>query len=168
MRPFAPRGSRMRAIVYVCTVAGVTLLAAAGALAEQQEEPCTGHAGPARLYVDVENVRNAEGLIAVTLYADDSSKFLVHHGSLYVGRVPAVASRTSVCIYLPATGVYALAVYHDANANRKFDRTAIGLPKEGFGFSNDPAVFLGMPRFSSVRLSVPRSGMRTSVRLRYP
>ena len=158
----------MRGLVRAFAIAAATLLAGGSALAQQKEESCTGHEGPARLYVDVENVRNADGLIAVTLYADDSSKFLVHHGSLYVGRVPAVASRTSVCIYLPGTGVYALAVYHDANANRKFDRTAIGLPKEGFGFSNDPAVFLGMPRFSSVRLSVPRSGMRTSVRLRYP
>lgn len=134
----------------------------------QEQESCTGREGPARLYVDVRNIRKSEGLIAVTLYADDSRKFLASRGSLYVGRVPARAPETSVCIYLPKTGTYGLAVYHDADADRKFDRTGIGLPAEGYGFSNDPAVILGLPSFRAVRLSVPRSGMRTSVRLRYP
>jgi len=156
----------LRRLLQLSVAVGAILLAGAGASA--QEEPCTGHEGPAKLYVDVQNVRNSNGLIAVTLYADDSSRFLAHRGSLYVGRVPARSPKTSVCIYLPSTGVYGLAVYHDANADRKFGRTAIGLPAEGYGFSNDPAVILGLPSFRSVRLSVPRSGMRTSVRLRYP
>ena len=65
-------------------------------------------------------------------------------------------------------GIYALAVYHDADSDRSFDRTALGLPSEGFGFSNNPPTFLGMPNFGSVRISVPRSGIRTMVKLKYP
>jgi uncharacterized protein (DUF2141 family) len=49
-----------------------------------------------------------------------------------------------------------------------FDRTGIGLPAEGFGFSNNPPTFPGMPQFGSVRISVRRSGTRTAVRLKYP
>jgi uncharacterized protein (DUF2141 family) len=139
---------------------------AAGAAAAQEPE-CTGHKGPLRLYVNVQGVRSDQGLIAVTLYADDSSRFLMHHGSLYVGRVPAQAPSTRVCIYVPGPGVYALAVYHDADSDRKFDRTGIGLPAEGFGFSNDPPVFLGMPSFKRVRISVPRTDLSTSIKLRY-
>jgi uncharacterized protein (DUF2141 family) len=69
---------------------------------------------------------------------------------------------------VPSLGTYALAVYHDANANRHIDRTAIGLPAEGFGFSNNPHVFLGMPAWRSVRLAVPKNDLHTSVKLRYP
>ena len=138
-----------------------------GAVA-QPAPSCTGYEGPVRLYVDVEGVRKAEGLIAVTLYADDSKRFLAKRGSLYVGRVSARAPKTTVCIMLPSTGIYALGVYHDADADRSYDRNAVGLPKEGYGFSNNPAVILGLPSFRSVRLSVPRNGMRTSIRLRYP
>lgn len=133
------------------------------------EEPsCTGRPSNVKLYVDVEGVRSSDGLIAVSLYADVPSKFLAHHGSLYVGRVPAQKGTTSVCIHVPSTGVYALAVYHDKNSNRRYDRTAIGLPDEDFGFSNNPRVFLGMPAWKSVRLAVPRSDMHTSIRLHYP
>ena len=145
---------------------GLALLASGSATAQQSD--CTGYEGPVRLYVDVEGVRKAEGLIAVTLYADDSSRFLAKRGSLYVGRTAARAPKTTVCIMLPSTGTYALGVYHDADADRSYDRNAIGLPAEGYGFSNNPAVILGLPSFRSVRLAVPRNNMRTSVRLRYP
>ena len=129
---------------------------------------CTGPASPTRLYVNVEGVRASQGLIAVTLYADDSRRFLARRGSLYVGRVPAHAGTTRVCIHLPRTGVYGLAVYHDADTNQRLNRSAIGLPREAFGFSNNPPTIFSIPSFRSVRLSVPRSGMQTNVRLRYP
>jgi uncharacterized protein (DUF2141 family) len=132
------------------------------------DSACTGHASDYKLYVDVQGVASSEGLMAVTLYADVPSKFLAHHGSLYVGRVPAQKGTTPVCIYIPKPGVYALAVYQDVNSNRKFDRTGIGLPSEPFGFSNNPRVFLGMPAWSSVRLSLPKSGLHTTVKLHQP
>ena len=129
---------------------------------------CTGTASPTRLYVRVEGVQAAQGLIAVTLYADDSSRFLAHRGSLYVGRVPARTPMTRVCIHLPRPGTYALAVYHDADANRRFNRTGVGMPAEAFGFSNNPPTLFGLPRFSSVRIEVPRTNMQTTIRLVYP
>ena len=139
-----------------------------GASASAQQSDCTGHPSDTRAYVDVQGVRNSEGLVAVTLYADNPRRFLARRGSLYVGRVPASAPVTSVCIFIPEPGIYALAVYHDADADRGFDRTGLGLPNEGYGFSNNPAVLLGLPSFRSVRINFPRSGMRTTVRLRYP
>lgn len=144
------------------------LTAALLALAAQAEPACTGTPSATRLLVQVENVKSSRGLIAVTLYTDVRRKFLAKRGSLYVGRVPARQGRTDVCIHVPKPGIYALAVYHDADSDRGFDRTGLGLPSEGFGFSNNPPTFLGMPNFNSVRISVPRSGVRTMVKLKYP
>ena len=132
------------------------------------EPPCTGPASATRLLVRVEGVKSSRGLVAVTLYVDERRKFLAKRGSLYVGRVPARQGRTEVCIHVPRPGTYALDVYHDADADRGFDRTSLGLPAEGFGFSNNPPTFLGMPNFARVRIAVPRSGTRTMVKLKYP
>jgi len=131
-------------------------------------QTCTGTPSPVRLFVNVENVASSDGLIAVTLYADDRSRFLARRGSLYVGRVPARAGTTRVCIHLPSTGVWALAAYHDADGNRSLARSGLGLPREGYGFSNNAPAMIGLPSFRRVRLSVPRNNMTTSVRLRYP
>jgi uncharacterized protein (DUF2141 family) len=128
---------------------------------------CTGRPSATRLFVNVDNVRSSQGLIAVTLYADDRGRFLAKRGSLYVGRVPARQGRTRVCIHLPEPGIYALAVYHDADGDRSFDRTALGLPAEGFGFSNNPPTFFGLPNFDRVRVNVARTGLSTTVKLNY-
>lgn len=129
---------------------------------------CTGPASQTWLNVTVEDVRSGSGLIALTLYADDNSRFLVKRGSMYVTRVQAAAGSTQACIFLPQPGVYALAIYHDEDGNQSFKRTGLGLPAEGFGFSNNPATLAGLPNFRSVRLNVPRSGLSTRIRLKYP
>jgi uncharacterized protein (DUF2141 family) len=144
----------------------ILALAAAGKAAAQ--DGCTGPASAVRLQVAVEGVRSSDGLIAVTLYADDPRRFLARRGSLYVGRVPARAGTTRVCIHLPGPGTYGLAVYHDADANRSFNRSGLGLPAEGYGFSNNAPAIFGLPSFRSVRLAVPRTSMGTAIRLRYP
>lgn len=131
---------------------------------------CTGPASPTGTWIDVvvEGVRSGNGLIAITLYADNSRKFLAKHGSLYVGRVDARAGTTTGCIQIPRAGVYAIAIYHDEDGDQKFNRTGLGLPEEGFGFSNNPSTLAGLPTFKSVRLNIPRAGLVTRVRMRYP
>lgn len=129
---------------------------------------CTGSASPYWLNVVADGLRNSNGLLAITLYADDSKRFLAKKGSLYVGRVDARAGTTRACIFVPKPGVYALALYHDENASRGFDRSGIGLPAEGFGFSNNPATLAGLPTFKSVRLNVPKSGLTARVQMKYP
>jgi uncharacterized protein (DUF2141 family) len=129
---------------------------------------CTGTPSATWVNVIAEGLRNGNGLLAITLYEDKPSKFLAHHGSLYVGRVQAVQGTTRACIFVPRPGVYVLALYHDENANRSFDRTGIGFPAEGYGFSNNPATLAGLPSFRSVRLNIPRTGLSTRVQMKYP
>jgi uncharacterized protein (DUF2141 family) len=160
----------MKPVSTLPVLAGLASPLLVGAAAPQTAAPasCTGPASATRLYVNVQNIQSSDGLIAVTLYADDSSRFLARRGALYVGRVPAHSPSTRVCIHLPRPGTYALAIYHDADANRSFNRTGVGLPAEGYGFSNNASTMFGLPSFSAVRLAIPRTNMQTTVRLRYP
>jgi uncharacterized protein (DUF2141 family) len=151
----------------------VALTASTGSAAQAEPAPspppgCTGAPSATWINVVAEGLRNSNGLLAITLYADDPSKFLAHHGSLYVGRINATQGTTRGCIFVPRPGVYALALYHDENANQKFDRNGIGFPAEGYGFSNNPPTLAGLPSFRSVRLSIPRTGLTTRVEMKYP
>lgn len=65
-----------------------------------------------------------------------------------------------------APGTYALAVIHDENGNARLD-TFAGIPREGFGFSRNPAIGFGPPGFKAASFEVGSDAARQQVRIRY-
>jgi uncharacterized protein (DUF2141 family) len=63
-------------------------------------------------------------------------------------------------------GGYAVTLFHDENANARLD-TLFGVPKEGFGFSRNPVVRFGAPRFDNVRIELAPGFTRAPVRMQY-
>lgn len=45
-------------------------------------------------------------------------------------------------------GTYAAVCYHDENSNGKFDETMLGMPKEGYCFSNNVKPKFSAPKFN--------------------
>ncbi len=113
------------------------------------------------MQITVVGVREARGTITVDVHDDDPAKFLKSGGKLARIRVPAQQGETSFCVTVPKAGVYALALYHDRNANTKLDKNFIGLPSEPFGLSNNPPRRLAMPRHRDSAFEV--NGPRTPV-----
>lgn len=63
-------------------------------------------------------------------------------------------------------GTYAISVIHDANDNGKIDKNFIGIPTEGFGFSNNVMGTFGPPGFSAASFHCPAS-QPVEIKLRY-
>ncbi len=63
-------------------------------------------------------------------------------------------------------GTYAIALLHDENANNKMDM-AVFLPKEGFGFSRNPAVVTGPPRFKAAAFLIDADEVSQRVKMKY-
>lgn len=123
-------------------------------------------AGTTRLVVTTTNLRNARGEVAVTVYPDDRRRFLASGGKLARVRARAIAPVTRACFWLKP-GYYAVAVYHDENADRDFNRTLFA-PKEGYGFSNDAPATFALPSFKATRFALAPGGSEIRVRTRYP
>lgn len=64
-------------------------------------------------------------------------------------------------------GRYALATYHDENDNGKLDRTWIGWPEEGLGFSNGAWINLGPPSFHAAAVELAPGSQSIAIPLRY-
>ena len=115
--------------------------------------------------VSVTGLRSAKGQILVCLTTNrkafpDCSK---DKGSVRMAVKAADAGDFK--LHTPAAGTYAIAVVHDENSNNKMD-TAIFLPKEGFGFSRNPAITVGPPSFKSASFAVA-GDMRQSIKMKY-
>ena len=55
---------------------------------------------------------------------------------------------------------------HDENSNAKLD-TFAGIPKEGFGFSRNPPIRFGAPRFAAARFTMSGGAETQQIRMRY-
>jgi uncharacterized protein (DUF2141 family) len=123
--------------------------------------------GGAMLEMTIEGLHSSKGQVTVTVYPDDPDKFLASGAKEARIRVPAVAPSTIACLELEKPGTYAIAVYHDENMDKKFNRTLVGLPAEGYGFSRNPAGLLGLPAFKDVKFAAVAGVNPLSINLSY-
>lgn len=122
-----------------------------------------------KLVVHVSGFRNAKGVAGATLFnkadgwPEDNDKSFKH------GPFPIdPATRTATVTFADlAPGAYAFAVIHDENENKKLDRNLIGIPKEGFGFANNPHVALSAPSFKDASVNVQCPVTEINVALQY-
>lgn len=96
------------------------------------------------LQVTVTNIKGVKGNIMVGIF-DSDEKFLKEPLD---GRM-AKANGDSITVVFEnlKPGKYAVSVLHDANKNQDLDKNKLGIPKEGFGFSNNVNGAMGPPSF---------------------
>ncbi len=56
---------------------------------------------------------------------------------------------------------------HDANGNGKLDSNMMGIPKEGFGFSNDATGSFGPPGFDEAKFNLTGKDQVVVITLKY-
>lgn len=117
------------------------------------------------LAVDITNVRSHKGMVRVCLTADPANfPACVDDAKAVTRSIPA--GTTGLRFDGLPHGGYALAVIHDENNNKKLD-TFAGIPREGFGFSRNPPIGFGPPRFTAARFTLTSDADRQQVRMRY-
>ena len=63
-------------------------------------------------------------------------------------------------------GTYAISLIHDENGNGKLD-TRVIIPREGFGFSRNPAITFGPPKFAAASFGIVPGMNNQSVKFKY-
>ena len=101
----------------------------------------------ADLTITVKGVRSADGAVFLALYDSDKSFMKVPQAKT-TRRLNASKGDLEIVIHDLPAGKYAIACYHDENGNGKLDTNALGIPEEGYGFSNDARGTSGPPTFS--------------------
>ena len=125
--------------------------------------------GTGTLTVRVTGARNTKGKIGVTLFQnaqgfpDDTSK-AVRQQSVEID--PNTMSAQVTFKDLPQ-GTFAVSVLHDENGNGKMDKNFVGMPKEGYGASNNPKKKKRAPTFGEAKFSLNSSEQAIEITLIY-
>ena len=105
------------------------------------------------LEISVKGVESSKGNISVALYNTEDT-FLEFDKVFRGERVPAKKGETKLNIADVPEGEYAVAVFHDENANKELDVNWMGIPKETVGFSNAKMKTFGPPSFKECAFTV--------------
>ena len=106
----------------------------------------TALASAANLTVTVKDVRNANGSVLIAVY--DLSGFGKPELAKAKQKAGANAGEVKFVFQGLPAGKYAVAAFQDENGNGKLDRNSLGVPTEGYGFSNDAQGTTGPPNFN--------------------
>ncbi|HEY5597699.1 MAG TPA: DUF2141 domain-containing protein [Kiloniellales bacterium] len=122
--------------------------------------------GLAEVTVVVENLRSADGDVRIALWSNPVGFTDPKAAVAETGQKAQLGQVTFTFSGLPP-GRYAIASFHDENGNGAFDRTLLGLPKEGLGFSNGARINLGPPTFEAAAVEIAGTAQVVVVELRY-
>jgi uncharacterized protein (DUF2141 family) len=125
----------------------------------------SGNGATTELDLRVENLRNDRGTVRICVTGDQAYFPACQRDPAKVS-ITVPAANASADLTLAGPGNYAVAVFHDENGNGKLDKV-LGIPREGFGFSRNPAIRLGPPRYAEARMTLEPGRTSRTVRLRY-
>ena len=144
-----------------CAWFAALMFAGLPALAVAQS-PCPG------IHVQIQNIKNSTGTVACALFESPEGfpiEYLRYATNLMVIKIRDTQAR---CDFLDIPqGTYAIAVVHDENMNGKLDTNRLGIPKEGYGFSNDARGLLGAPSFSAAGFQYDGQNLGLEISLHY-
>jgi len=136
----------------------------------EAETPAASQCRPGQsgcITVYIRELKKPEGKLGVLLYS--SKKGFPDKPDLAVAKRIKTISSTAheVTFENVPYGTYAVSVLHDENGNGKMDKTFIGIPKEGFGVSNNPKIKTGPPSFSEALFTLDRKQAEVNVTMKY-
>jgi uncharacterized protein (DUF2141 family) len=105
-----------------------------------------------KLTIEVSPLRNNTGEVLLELSNEK--------GERTGGFVSSIVEKKCIVIVENLnSGKYAFRYFHDENKNKKLDTNLIGMPKEGFGFSNNAKGKFGPPSFKQMIFKVDKDSM---------
>jgi uncharacterized protein (DUF2141 family) len=125
---------------------------------------CAPGNGPA-VRVTISGIRSGAGTIRAQIYRGTRADWLESGRWLNRIEMPARAGQMTVCLPVPASGTYAVAVRHDTNGNGDTD-----IRQDGGAMSNNPSINifnLGKPGIDKTRFDVGSDVSSITIMMKY-
>jgi uncharacterized protein (DUF2141 family) len=135
---------------------------------EAREPVGPAASGSGTLVIEIEGLRTAAGQVNVSLFGGpdgfpQDTSAVVESETVQLTGTRALVVRFENLRY----GDYAIAILHDENGNGVMDTGFLGIPSEGFGFSNNPRTGFGAPSFETCKFRLDRPEVALQLQIRY-
>ncbi|MFK7862759.1 MAG: DUF2141 domain-containing protein [Pseudohongiellaceae bacterium] len=111
----------------------------------------------------IENITEVSGTLYWSVY-DSEDTYKSEEHPVVAAQSKVTGEMLKVTLHDLPEGDYAVKLFHDANDNGEMDSNLIGIPQEGYGFSNNGGAF-GPSSYSDAKVKVEDNTLIT-IRLR--
>lgn len=112
----------------------------------------------ASINITVTNIKNTKGVVRIGII--NKEKDFPYDASIGK-KVPISGDSVSVKFTGLVPGEYAVVVHHDENCNDKLDKNVLGVPLEGYCFSNNVKALVAPPKFKYAKFTLDTSFSQT-------
>lgn len=113
----------------------------------------------------VSGLRERSGELMIAVF--DSENQFPDKEPVQKTKINVESSHAEVSVKLKLEpGTYAISMFLDENRNGKLDKNVLGIPKELFGFSNNPSIMTGPPDYKDCEIEVKENGQSIDIKLK--
>lgn len=117
--------------------------------------------------VDLTNLRSREGKILISIY-DDPETFPDDDKMMEQKILKDITGETMKIRFEQLTsGTYAIAAMHDENGDEQMNFNLLGMPKEGYCFSNNVRPKLRKPHWDKAKFEVGKKDTLICIEMKY-
>ena len=98
--------------------------------------------------ITVTHLRNDKGHVLVSLFKNEEGFPAKTEKAFRKEKVNIINKKAVITFSSLPAGNYAIAILHDENDDMKMNTNFLGIPKEGYGFSNNVMGTFGPPSFN--------------------
>jgi uncharacterized protein (DUF2141 family) len=117
--------------------------------------------------VQITGLRSSKGAVLISIFNNAKDFPENANGAVGKTKVSIVNGVVTHTFSDMPYGTYAIALLHDENNNLKMDFNIVGMPKEGYGFSNDAKVRLGPPSFEDAAFKLDATNKVIRIKCSY-
>lgn len=107
----------------------------------------------ATINVEVSHIKNEKGSLVIGLYNIEET-FPIKTEEYKSLILDANSTTLKGQFKKIPNGTYAIALFHDENSNEIMDKNFLGIPKEGYGFSNNAKAIFSAPSFDDAKFEL--------------
>jgi uncharacterized protein (DUF2141 family) len=128
--------------------------------------PATDPVATARLTITVKDIRNRKGQLIFGVFKSADGFPTVERKSVN-WQVKDVTDKTVTFTADLPPGKYGASVLHDENRSGDMDKNVAGIPKEGYGVTNNPKPAFRAATFKEATFTLPPEGASLTISVQY-
>jgi len=120
------------------------------------------------LVVKVSDLRSDEGTVRCYLY-DSGDEFPDSKKHVIASAVALPSAHGGTCTFagIGRDHDYAIVTLHDENNDNVFQKNALGMPQEGYGFSNNAKARFSAPSFADCKFHFAAGTLNLAIAMQY-